>query len=142
MMPPQHPIHAEVTAGPRSLLSQDSKASRRHLGRQHLTTCPRTTEPSQSPGAPGSRYLHHFASIHLHQLPQVLLQQIGVGTPLEEPQEIHWKQKRKSVPPAGMRPPYICTMWGCVCSLFGTEKSALLVKRHQLCTSLLSSKHA
>lgn len=38
-------------------------------------------------------YLHHFATVHFHQLPQVLLQQVGVGTPLQEPQQVHCKRK-------------------------------------------------
>lgn len=40
-------------------------------------------------------HLDHLASFHLHQLTEVLLQQAGVGAPLQQAQQIHWEENKK-----------------------------------------------
>lgn len=36
--------------------------------------------------------LDDLAALHLHQLAKVLLQEAGVGAPLEEAKEVHWEE--------------------------------------------------
>lgn len=40
-------------------------------------------------------HLDHLATFHLHQLTEVLLQQAGVGAPLQQAQQIHWEEKER-----------------------------------------------
>lgn len=42
-----------------------------------------------APPRPRPTHLDHLPAIHLHELAQVLLQQVGVGAPLEEAQQVH-----------------------------------------------------
>lgn len=42
-------------------------------------------------------HLDHLATFHLHQLTEVLLQQAGVGAPLQQAQQIHWEEKERNV---------------------------------------------
>lgn len=39
-------------------------------------------------------YLNNFTTINLHQLLQVLLQQVGVRSPFQKSQEINWKTEK------------------------------------------------
>lgn len=42
-------------------------------------------------------HLDHLASFYLHQLTEVLLQQAGVGAPLQQAQQIHWGGGREKI---------------------------------------------
>lgn len=53
-----------------------------------------------APPRPRPTHLDHLPAIHLHELAQVLLQQVGVGAPLEEAQQVHWNRSQVS-PGAG-----------------------------------------
>ena len=90
-----HNPHASLCVGGLEPTRNISEGLGYHLGRLGLQLFTHVKDDKRARPLWGPRYLHHFAPVDFHQLPQVLLQQVRVGSPLEQPQQVHWKQEAK-----------------------------------------------